>query len=210
MFTSLEEGSSFVSPTSGKQLATDLTPAERLERFIGYTPARVARLRDAEHLAKLSEAAEQADKEKFVSKQALMMEQPGAEDTVRQNIMQRSQEKKTANPRQLSMEVAKRYEETHMPTDPRNVGGKSTLQDANALRGVLGSQSPSPAYMDRIGLQQSIAARLGMGMPSGGAVKHAATLDAVMQMYPWLTTPEARAATSRGEQSSLASQFPLW
>ncbi len=210
MFTSLEEGSSFVSPTSGKQLATDLTPAERLERFIGYTPARVARLRDAEHLAKLSEAAEQADKEKFVSKQALMMEQPGAENTVRQNIMQRSQEKKTANPRQLSMEVAKRYEETHMPTDPRNVGGKSTLQDANALRGVLGSQSPSPAYMDRIGLQQSIAARLGMGMPSGGAVKHAATLDAVMQMYPWLTTPEARAATSRGEQSSLASQFPLW
>ena len=78
-----------------------------------------------------------------------------------------------------------------MPANLRAFGNRATILEQRKLRGVLGTQSEGPSNLERLQLQQSIAARLGLGGPSRAALKHAMLVDQLLQQYPHLTQAQA-------------------
>lgn len=192
MWKALAQGNTFESNATGDQLVGDLSPAERLGRFIGYTPARVARIQEGEKLARIAEQVEKHKDQAFASEQADALRSPGGEVGVRQAIEQRADASKGVKKSEtLAKSVADAYEKKTLPQDPRNIGNTKTLDENRALMGLLGNQRPGPTQSDRLAVQQEVLARLGIGRVSGGQVRRASLLDQLLAQYPGLTTPEA-------------------
>lgn len=194
VWKTLEEGSMFRS-TRGNVLADDLTLPEQVGRLVGFNPSRITKLRAADNLAKISEDAASHEQQGWVNRQVDSLKQ-GQDDVVHSEIMSRALEQKR-NPNELARMVSGRYEDTTMPKDLKGIGDRSTLKAQNALQGVMGEQTPSPGYMDRVMLQMQLAQRMGFRTVNKSTVRKAATLDRLMAMYPQLSKVEAEAMLSR-------------
>lgn len=208
IWKTLEEGNAFMSPATGNQLTGDLSPIERFGRIVGFTPARVARLQDAQRLAKASEAADTAAQRGFIDRTASLVIQ-GRDQEAHQAITQRSLESKGLHsPEEMTRSVARRVEQKTMPVDPRNFGSKQTVELNRSLKGILGEQTTGPSNTDRVLMQQQLAQRLGFykAAPSARTLLHSSQLDRILEMYPHLTKPQAALLLNRATAGSPSVQ----
>jgi hypothetical protein len=188
IWKALEQGKTYQT-SSGQMVVSDLRPEEIVARMIGFRPSRVARIEDYERLSRASEDAKKAEQTRWTKEQVKLM--MGGEDAkVQQNIAQRAASGEWPA-RQLSNDIGREYERSTMPTDPRAFGNRSTILAQRSLRGVLGTQDEGPSNTERLLLQQTIANRLGLGGPSRGSLKHAASVDQLLSLYPHLSNAQA-------------------
>jgi hypothetical protein len=83
----------------------------------------------------------------------------------------------------------------------RRFGDRATILAQKSLRGVLGGQTESPGEQERLMMQQQVAQRLGLGGATAGRWRHAGNVDALMRMYPHLTTSQANLLLTRAAGS---------
>ena len=186
---------------SGKVLVNDLSPEEIAARLIGFRPARVARIEDLQTLTKTAEAAEKSEQANWTSKQVQML-QSGRDAEVQQNIAKRVSDKHGVYPAKHYADViAQEYANQNMPVDLRRFGNRATILAQKSLRGVLGGQTEGPGEQERLQMQQQVAQRLGLGGATAGRWRHAGNVDALMRMYPHLTTSQANLLLTRAAGS---------
>jgi hypothetical protein len=199
IWQALEQGKTYQTQ-SGQMLVDNLSPEEIVARMIGFGPARISRLQDFERLTKVSEDAEKADEAQWTKEQVDLLKS-NRDAEVQRNIAQRIADKKTYSPEQLGTGISREYERQTMPVDPRRFGNRATILSQRALRGTLGYQDATPNNMDRLRLQRSVAARLGLQGPTPASFQHAGGLDQLLQMYPSLTSSQASLLLSHASRS---------
>ncbi len=201
IWKTLEQGDTYTSQ-SGQMVANNLRPEEIVARMIGFTPARVARIQEFERLSRLSEDAEKAQQTNWTKQQVGLLRQ-GRDAEVSQNVAKRHVESKGLYPtEQLGGDVAKEFERQTMPADTRSFGNRATVLAQKKLRGVLGTQDEGPSNVDRMGVQADVARRLGVGGgPTPAQYRSAGGVDQLLQIYPQLTTPQARLLLSHAASS---------
>jgi hypothetical protein len=190
IWKALEQGHSYKTE-SGQTVVNDLRPEEIVARIIGFGPARVARIEDFERLNRVSEDAEKAEQTRWVKEQVKLMGS-GQDVQVQQNLAKRVAEGKGIYPAErLSSDIGREYERETMPANLRAFGNRATILAQRKLAGVLGTQAEGPSNVERLLLQQDIAARLGLRGPSRGSLTHASKVDQLLQLYPHLTNAQA-------------------
>ena len=200
IWDTVEQGQQYKT-ASGKVLVNDMSPTEIAARLIGFRPARVARIEDLETLTKTSEAAAKSEQANWTSKQVQML-QDGRDAEVQQNIAKRVADKHGVYPaKHYADVVAQEYANQNMPINLRRFGDRATILAQKSLRGVLGGQTESPGEQERLMMQQQVAQRLGLGGATAGRWRHAGNVDALMRMYPHLTTSQANLLLTRAAGS---------
>jgi hypothetical protein len=190
IWKSLEEGQTHKTGT-GRIVVDDLRPEEIVARMIGFRPARVHRIEEFERLSRVSQDAEKAEQTRWTREQVGLLK-TGRDADVQRNVAQRVAETKGLYPAvQLSNDISREYERETMPVNLRSFGNRATILAQKSLRGVLGTQDEGPGNLERLQLQQTIASRLGLGGPSRGSLRHAASVDQLLSMYPHLTNAQA-------------------
>jgi hypothetical protein len=206
IWKTLEEGNTFES-NQGDVLTSDLSPAERAGRLLGFTPNRVTRLREAANLDRISKDAAKEEQRQWVEKVAGDVI-AGNDSRASEAVHTRAGDgfKGFRDRRDLARAVAKRVEEKTLPVDTRSFGNSKTLAEGQKLRAVAGTQPLSVSGQQRLALQASIAQRLGVpsAIPSGGTVRRVNMVEHLLQLYPSLTTQQAGAIAAR---QSTADQF---
>jgi len=168
----------------------------------------VARLQDAQRLAKASEDADSQGEKQFIDKTADLTS-AGRDQEAHQAITQHALESKgTHSPEELTRAVAKRVEQKTMPVDPRNFGSKQTVDLNRSLKGILGEQTSGPSNLERVQMQQQLAQRLGFfkAAPSARTLLHSSQLDRMLEMYPHLTKPQAALLLNRATAGTESAQ----
>lgn len=174
-------------------LQLEPTGAEQFAMAVGFTPKRVADLREYNRLNAQADQVQRDELSKFYTLLAEKMNE-GKLGEVRRALLDREK----AHPGEFSAIdglklVTEKAVDRRLPEDPRRGGGSSRAADQSDLIQSYGMDYQAPSEVQR--LQMAVAEQQRLGVPvqiSPMALRRAQIIDQVMQQNPKMTRAQAR------------------
>lgn len=177
------DGSLTYQPTTGEQFA----------QLIGFTPKKVADMREFNTLAAQQEKTSANEQQRFISRTADLL-RSGDLASVRAALLEREH----ANPDEFSAAeglklVVRQMQDQTYPEDPRRGGSKLTLNDRADLLRTYGSSGVAPSEQQRVVQQAHLLQQFGLvGSLDQSDIMKAGYVDLLMQKNPQMTRQQAR------------------
>lgn len=182
------EGRLSYGPSAGEQVAM----------LAGFTPQKVAQMREFNSLAKQQEQTARNEQSKFISQTAQLLSS-GDMAGVRAALVERER----ANPDEFNAAeglklVIQRMQDQTFPEDPRRGGSKMNMTDRADLLNSYGPSAIGPSEQQRLQQQQQITQKFGLvgGIDQTDIMK-AGMVDLFMQKNPAMTRQQARDAVDK-------------
>lgn len=167
--------------------------AEQFAMLIGFTPKKVADMREFTHLAAQQEKSASNEQQRFLSRTANLL-RDGDLSGVRSALLEREH----ANPDEFSAAeglklVVRQMQDQTYPEDPRRGGSKLTLNDRADLLRTYGPSGVAPSESARLQQSSQIMQQFGLvGSLDQSDIMKAGYVDLLMQKNPQMTRQQAR------------------
>jgi len=179
------------------RLNVELDKNEKILLALGFTPKRVADFQELDQMKRRAEKVHSLDQKKFHEDMAARLVS-GDQETVTQQLMQRTRDLPGYDPREGARRIAELVQQREIPYDPLRSGSKTSrsytigeLFDrtmGGRDQGQAAQPSETERYFQRLGIQQ----RIGFPEPpSSGTMKEAQLVDMLLRQNPVMSRQEA-------------------